>query len=202
MGYTHGMRWNTDLIIKGIHEVKEYYELDRMPTCSEIEAYYRNSCLTNRISKTGGFGKYAKDLGLKIKDSESKLGIQFENYALKLLRRYGYDVELTAIKHPYDLLVNGRVKIDVKVSRNTISKTGEFYTFNLEKKQQTCDVYIAICINSNKEVQKVYVIPANVMNGKKQLSVGLHHSKYDYYLNKYSIIRSLDVAMRQLEVKF
>ncbi|QIB68245.1 hypothetical protein Ami103574_02475 [Aminipila butyrica] len=201
MGYTHGKRWNKELIVSGIMEIKKYYGLDRMPTRKEIENFCMDTALTNKISKTGGFAQYAKELGLEIKESESKLGIYFENYVLKLLQRRGYDVELTTIRYPYDLLVNGRVKIDVKVSRSIVNKAGEYYTFNLEKKQQTCDVYIAVCINNSKEVQKVYVIPANVMKGKTQLSIGLNNSKYDCYLNKYRIIRTLDTAMRQLELE-
>lgn len=201
MGYAHGIRWNRKLIIDGIYEVINYYELDRMPTRSEIESYYHNSRLTNKISKTGGFDSYAKELNLQTKESESKLGIRFEKYIAELLEKQGFKTELTTVKFPYDILVNGRVKIDVKTGRKVESKAGKYYTFNLEKKQQTCDVCIAVCINSEKEVEKVYVIPASVMNGKTQLSVGLNHSKYDCYLNKFWIVKTLDKAMEELEAQ-
>lgn len=202
MGYAHGTKWNRELIINGIYEVINYYELDRMPTRSEIESYYHNSRLTNKISKTGGFDSYAEELKLQTKDSESKLGIRFEKYIADELQKQGFKADLTTVRFPYDVLVNSRVKIDVKVGREVENKVGKYYTFNLEKKQQTCDIYIAVCINSEKEVKKVYVIPASVMSGKTQLSIGLNHSKYDCYLNKFWIVKTLDKAMEELEANY
>lgn len=71
MGYVKGIKWDDDLIESKIHEVMRVLSISRMPSASETELILRNSSLSNKISKTGGFSKWAKKLGLEIKESET-----------------------------------------------------------------------------------------------------------------------------------
>ena len=76
-------------------------------------------------------------------------------------------------------------------------KIGSFYTFNLEKKNPTCDIYICYCLNEIDEITKVYIVPSKVMYGKKQLSVGEVSSMYDIYKNNWEILKIYDDFYKQ-----
>lgn len=195
---TDRINWSDEKTKEAILKVKDFLELDRMPTRAEIENFYQDNRLSCRISKTGGFYHWAKILGLEVKQSETGLGILMERYARNELLEKGYECELTSTKFPYDLLVNGRVKIDVKTGRKTRTHGYGFYSFSLEKKQQTCDLYIVYCLGENKNIEKTYIIPAHIMTGKSQLSLGLAHSKYDRFINRWDIINSLDLAFQNI----
>lgn len=200
MGHTYGTQWNEELIIEKIYEVIYFLGIDRMPSKSEIEAYYGDSALTNKISKAGGFYQYAERLGLEIKESESKLGIKYEKKVIQILENLGFSAEHTSMRHPYDILVNGRVKIDVKVANTSYVRGSKVYSFNLERSLHSCDLYVAIALNDNKKVMKIYVIPSSVMNGKKQLTVGVTKSKYDSYLQRWDLVDKVDKSLASLEV--
>lgn len=199
MGYAHGIRWTKDKIDQEISEVMNYLGIDRMPSKTEMENYYMNSALTNKLCKTGGFYKYAKEHGLKIKYSESRLGIEYENLINDALLKRGYDVKLTTTKFPYDILVNNRVKVDVKVGRKVKTGESDYYTFNLEKLIQTCDVYVAVALGRNNGRNEIYVIPSSIMSGKTQLSIGAQKSAYDKYIDRWDIVKALDEAFILIE---
>ena len=106
-------------------------------------------------------------------------------------------MERTGVRFPYDILVNGKTKIDVKASRLFKGRTGFFYTFNLESKYPKCDFYIAYCINERDIAEKVLIIPACVMAGKSQLSVG-ENSIYDKYNFRWDLIEKHERMMEGL----
>lgn len=190
--------WTDELIEEKILEVVEHHGYDRMPSKNEIEDYYGDSALTNKISKTGGFESWAKKLKLSQKPCESMLAIQYEKYTKKVLEEKGFNCELTSTKHPYDILVNDAVKIDVKVSNLVAIKGSKAYTFNLEKKQPTCDLYIAYCLGEDKEIVKTYVIPAPILSGKCQLAVGVNKSIYDVYLDNWNLVKLYDESVTKI----
>lgn len=191
MGYAHGKKWSDETIEAEILNVKNALNIDRMPTRSEIEVITNNSALTNKISKTGGTRLWAKKLGLVLKDSETKLGQEWELCVKETLENMGYEVEKMTTKHPYDLLVNNNIKVDVKVSRYYKKDNFKFHTFNLEKKYHNCDIFICIGIDDSDDIVKTLVIPSKYLIGKKQLSAGVC-SRYDkfnnawHYIEKYS----------------
>lgn len=198
MGYAHGIKWTDELVKEKILEVVEHHGYGRMPTKNELEEYYCNGALSNRICKTGGFSFWAKKLKLSQKPCESMLAIRYEKYAKEFLEEKGYRCELTSTNHPYDLLINGRVKIDVKVSNPVSINGSKAYSFNIEKKQPTCDLYIAYCLGEDKEIVKTYVIPAPILSGKCQLSVGVNKSDYDVYLDNWNLIKLYDDSVTQI----
>ena len=199
MGYSHGKRWTYEDIKNEIYEVIDFLGIQRMPSRQEIEDYYSNSSLTNKISKTGGLYKWAKILGLEVKKSDTKLGIQYEQTIKEKLEKIGFTCELTSIRHPYDILVNGRVKIDVKVENISKVRGYDVYSFRLEKRMQTCDLYVAICLDEKKQMKKTYVIPSSIMSGKCQLCIGVWKSKYDVFLEGWDLINDFDIAMKKIE---
>lgn len=189
--------WTEKMVEQEIKEVMRAMNIDRMPSRSEIELIRGDTSLTNKITKTGGFYFWANKLGLEIKNSETKFGYEIEKKISEKLAGDGYSCILTSIRHPYDILVDGCVKIDVKSAKKTRVKEGLVYSFNLEKKEQTCDVYVAVCLGDEESIEKIYVIPAHIMTGKKQLCLGVKNSIYDSYIDRWDIIEKLALAFKQ-----
>lgn len=191
--------WTDELIEERILEVVDFHGYSRMPTMKEIEDYYGNTALTKKIGASGGFEAWANKLKLSRKPCESVLAAQYEKLAKKTLEEKGFNCELTSVKHPYDILVNGGVKIDVKVSNLVAIGDSKAYTFNIEKKQPTCDLYVAYCLDENKEIAKTYIIPSRVLTGQCQLSLGKDNSEYDIYLNRWELIKRFNDSLMKLE---
>lgn len=190
MGHAHGTKWTDEMVESQIQSVMKALNLTRMPSRSEIELVTKSSKLTNKISKTGGFYKWADILGLEIKDSDTLTGIRFENEISEFLNSKGYDVELTSVKHPYDILVNESVKIDTKYANLYESNIGNFYIFNLEKKSPTCDIYVCCCVDKSLN-KKMYIIPSKFLN-IKTLSIGEFKSKYNRFIDRWDYIAEYD----------
>lgn len=181
MGHTHGILWTDDLIKEKIEYVMTMLEIDRMPSDSECKFATGNGALSNKISKTGGFYFWANKLELDVKNCETKLGINHEESMLKEIQKK-YNAELTTVKFPYDILVEGMVKIDVKYSNLYSYSHGEYYSFNLEQSLPKSDILILICEN-----KKTLIIPSHKVNGLTQVSVGTT-SKYDEYIGKWEYL--------------
>lgn len=188
MGYAHGTKWSDELIEVKIKEVMEDLGLSTMPTRSMIARTTGSGALNNAISRKGGFIVWADNLGIKHKGIQTAMGRELEERCMRFIQdEYGFNVKLMKQKYPYDLLVNDNIKIDVKSGK---MYKGEFamYTFNLEKRFPTCDIFVAYCLTENREILKTYVIPSKILSGKTQLSVGVHASKYDEYLDNWGCL--------------
>lgn len=187
MAYSHGIRWNDELIIKYLNEVVSKMNIDYFPTHKEIEDFYGNEGLTNKISEKGT-DYWAKKLNLPLKDSETKLGLIYEKKAIKdIYDNTGLNSELMIPRFPYDLLTNKKVKVDVKASHCYVRKGVVYFTFNLEKKCPTCDIFILYCLEDDETIIKTIIFPANLVVGKSQIGVGMN-SKWDLYRDKWDYI--------------
>jgi hypothetical protein len=180
-----------------ILEVIKSMGIDRMPTRSEIKRVTGNESLTNRIMKSGGFKEWSQKLNKSLKECETNFGNRYEELTKFRLGTWFKDVKRTSVRFPYDIIVNDKVKIDVKASRLFKGENGEFYTFNLGSKYPKCDFYIAYCIGNNDVIQKVLVIPSFIMAGKSQLSVGIN-SIYDKYRERWDLIEKFESAFKDI----
>ena len=200
MAYSHGQKWSEEKIVEALRFMIDKCGMNTMPTHSEIKEFFGDSALVCAMSKRNGTKHYAKLLGMEIKECESKFGGQLEDYCvLQIQEKLGLDGEKTKPKYPYDILVNRSVKVDVKVSRlfNNYGNS-KYYTFNLEKKDQTCDIFVFYCINQNDEIERTFVIPSTVLSGKTQLSVG-KSSMYDKYIDQWRFISDYNKFMTELQ---
>ena len=180
---------------KRIMEVVKGMGINRMPSLSETKRFTGGCSLSNRIMRSGGFKIWAKRLDLKLQTCETYFGDKYEKLTKDYLDKIFTTVERTPTKFPYDILVNNRIKIDVKASRPHKIKTGTFwYSFNLESRYPKSDFYVVYCVGENDETEKVLVIPSFVMTGKKDLAVG-RCSAYDIYRDRWDLIKALDEAI-------
>lgn len=201
MGYAHGTQWNADLIEKGIKDVMRKARISCFPTHSLIKEVTGSNALSNAISKHGGSRYWAEKLGLEIKPCESKFGERFELLCMEKLQELGFKCEKMPVRYPYDLLVDDCIKVDVKSGNLCHGKTGDFYTFNLEKKNPTCDIFFCYCLEG-KSIVKVYVIPSFILGGKKQLSIGKSKSKYDVFREDWDVFNEYTRFNNQFAKRF
>lgn len=159
-----------------------------MPTFNEIVELDNNYSFANKVCKSIGFRDWAKLLELDIKDSCSKLGNDHEEKAIDIIRKIGFEVEKMTVRHPYDLLINGCVKIDIKDAspRSYLHKT-LVHTFATNKQNATCDLYILFALNELDEIEKSYIVPS-VLAKVKTIEVNSRGKKYHEFLDRWDYI--------------
>lgn len=170
--------------------VTDLLGLDTFPTHSEIENFYGNKALTNKISKSGGTKYWAKKVDLPIKNCESEFGDFYEKYSIAdILKNTGLNSYQNKVGYPYDITVNKHIKVDVKASSVAENNKGYKYnTFNLEKEEPTCDIFILYCLNEKDIIHKTLVIPSCKLYNQTQLGTSVYgSSKWDKYINKWDI---------------
>lgn len=172
-----------------IKRVVEALELDRFPTHSEIEKFFGNKALTNKISKTGGTKHWAKVLGYGVKNCESEFGDRFERHAMHdIFNNVGLKSFKNKVGYPYDLATNSHIKVDVKSSTINERNDCSYFSFNLEKRFPTCDIFILYFINNADEICKTYIIPSCHVCGQTQIGITAYgKSKWDSYKDKWDI---------------
>lgn len=190
MKNTKRIRWNDQMIRDGIMEVVDALKLDRMPSKKECEEYFHNSCLTNAISKRTGWYNLANEMGLEIKESDTGFGKLFERKGCDLLRAKGFEVRRMSHNHPYDLLVDGCVKVDVKASKLYRGEEGNYYSFNLDKPYATCDFYLLLTVNDDDTINRRMVVPSYCVMSHSQISIGEHKSKYHLYTDRFDLLET------------
>lgn len=184
-------KWTKKRIKQQVLEVVNGLGLDRMPSSKECATYFGNYELTNAITKKCGWYALADDLGLPMKESETQLGKTFEAKASDLLIEKGFTVQRMPQNFPYDLLVDGCVKVDVKASKLYKGKLGDFFSYNLEKPFATCDVYLLITLDENNGIGRVMVVPSKFVVTNTQISVGAGKSKYHAFTDRWDYIQQM-----------
>lgn len=184
--------WTQDKILLYVKACMSATGLTRMPSRSELSEYYGNDKLTNAIRRfPGGYYEIAKILDVRMKESETQFGRSGEELAIDLLKAHGFEVERMSTRYAYDLYVNGSVKVDVKTaSLSKTSGTAFYYSFNLEKRFPTCDIYFLIARNEDGE--SIYIVPAST--NQTQIGIGEKKTKYIKYQDRYDIIADMSKA--------
>lgn len=192
--------WTESRIATNILRIKEGLCIDRMPSNSEIKSFDGDNRLSNAIMKKGGFRYWAEKLGLDMKVTESEHGYKQERIICDLISKHGYEAEMTSIRFPYDVLVEGVVKVDVKCAH--LSKVREYdaYSFRIAKDKPTCDLYFIACLNNDDTINMLYVIPAHKLVGQVQLVISGSRvsQKYAKYLNRWDLLDSYVSAFKKL----
>lgn len=191
MGHAFGEHWTQEKILQSVKDCMDATGLTRMPSRSELSGYYGNNKVTNAIKRfPGGYYKVAELLKIEMKKSETQFGKYGEELAIKLLEEHGFSVERMTTRYVYDLYVNGSVKVDVKTARPSRANKSFCYSFNLEKRFPTCDVYFLIAKNEKKE--NIYIVPASI--NQTQIGLGTGTTVYSKYQDRYDIITDMSKA--------
>lgn len=167
----------------------------RMPTRREVVQYYDNATAV-AISRRIGWYNLAKTLNLPIKECETTTGKNHESLFASELSNKGFLVEKMSQNFPYDLLVDGAVKIDVKASHVYYGPSGGFYSFNLEKPFPTCDIYALRLLDNNDMIKRTLIVPSKDVATNTQINVGIVNSKYERYAERWDIIKKYSEFMK------
>ena len=192
------MKWNEETIAAGITDIANRFAPARMPSNREVVEMTGSYALSNAIQKNGGFEYWANLLGLEQRRSETKVGVEFERKIAEMLRGRGHSVQETTTKHPYDLLVDGCVKIDVKAANTSLIRGSEVHAYRLSKRQHTCDFYI--CCEA--DTGGIYIVPANMVTGQVQIEMGLNSQKYSHYKDAFYLIDDAVNFYKSLVIPF
>ena len=133
------------------------------------------------------------------------LGLIGEYFLLYELARRG----INGLKMPdylnFDLLLKNGIRIEVKTStiqldvskkykeaKNPISSKREIYCFHIRKNQKECDVFVLIGLNKNLNVDRLFIIPKEIIGNRKCISIPINskktHHRYGDYENRWDII--------------
>ena len=191
MGHSHGIKWTSDKIVEEVLKVKNALNVDRLPTRLECDLVTNSKSLSNAITRHFGWYGLAERLGLPLKKSETTTGKTMERMSEDILKSQGFTVERMSQNHPFDLLINNCVKIDVKSSHIYHGINGDYYTFALGKKYHCCDFFMLLELSETDEVIRVMIVPALSVMNMIQISVGIFESKYFKYSDRYDYIEKL-----------
>jgi hypothetical protein len=180
-----GIKWNDERIKAELLKCIKVLQIDRMPTASELKDIGRND-LHCAISRSKKYSGWAKELGLSLKQSETTKGQKYEKYVRDVIKTFGYDVKQMTTKHPFDLLINDTVKVDVKVGGVHNHFGARCHTFRPSKKYATCDIYVCIGLDEKGKVEKRFVIPSKYA---KLVTINIcNDSKYNVFLERWDYI--------------
>ncbi|PAV30297.1 hypothetical protein CIL05_07455 [Virgibacillus profundi] len=180
-------RMNDSEIVSAIKIILSSLSIDRMPSSSEVHQSEFGGKLHNSIVRTYGYREWAKKLSLKLKESETQLGNDYERIVVDMLRDKGYEVDKMTTNHPFDLLVNKSIKVDTKVANPHMLKGKDrVHTFATNKRFGSCDLYIMVALDEKEEIEKVLIIPSHRLQ-IVTLCIG-RNSKYDVYDYRFDMI--------------
>jgi hypothetical protein len=192
-GRNQKYKWNDKKIEEGIRKVVEKIGVERMPTSDEVSKHFGNG-LRKKISSGLGYKAWAKKLNLPLKSNNTNKSLAIEEKMIDVIKKKtGLIAKLTPIKHPFDLLVENKVKIEIKYSEGY---KDSFFSANLRSNMRKSDIVIFVCENP-KIGNKIFVIPSWHIEGKNQLGAG-KKSKYDKYLDRWDYIKKYNNALNEI----
>lgn len=153
--------WNDALIQQELQQQVE--RLGRMPTVSDLCANNLGD-LANAVRRSGGFYEWADRLGAEQKKSETWRSYQKELWVKAQLESLGHKVEMTPVKCEYDLLVDEKHKVEVKLAKYSDSSGGYVFSFGKKPSEREIDIAVLICVDENDENESVYLLPEEFCN--------------------------------------
>lgn len=178
-------KWSDSVIEKEIIRSMSTLHIKRMPTSSELLSIGRSD-LQNAITKHGGFRHWRKALSLNLAENETNKGQKYEVKVSEFLKTIGHKTNQMTTGHPYDLLVNENVKVDVKVGSAHYHFGCRAHTFRPSSEHSTCDIYICIALDEDDLIEKIFVIPSKFAKVK---TINISGSgKYYKFINRWCYI--------------
>ena len=125
-------------------------------------------------------------------DSLIGRGQEAEHFVADKLSELGIANELMPLKRPFDILVRGELRIDVKHARGTVKTSPKIkspqYCFRDNKKGGGCDFFVCVIW----ETKDCYIIPARLMKPFLYIchpSMRPTLAKYTAYLNAWDLLK-------------
>lgn len=183
--------WNDDLVESEIRSISD--SLGNMPSCKVLRNLGRND-LACQISRRGGFIHWANKIGASRVQSDSDTGWAGEFAVKAWLEERGFIVSKpTGVKCPYDLLINGCVRVDVKTASYAEYGVAKGWFYRIGKHVQADVVMLWQADEGN-----CYIIPWHVAP-TTNITITPTCGKYSGYLNRIHLLQIITNA-RMAEV--
>lgn len=173
--------------------------ITHFPTHKELNEFYGSSSLSVALTRMGGTRRWSKMLNLPAKAcANTEFGNKYELQAISDIKQeVGVKCVLTTERYPYDLYTENNTKIDVKASMPLKGRNFDVWSFNLEKRVPTCDIYLFYCIGWDSKIVKRVIIPSCAIAGIGQIGIG-SLSKYDNYIERWDLVEDYDNFMNEM----
>lgn len=187
---------------------------------NELESLYVEEDLSDsQIARLLGIhrtyvSKLRKEYDIQTNHRSSATGRIAEVYTILTLLNKGFsvrDMNSTDKVHPFDILVDGEIKVDVKSARLTTDDSYKFTFVNSKDKQvkidesvivtnaggtlkkyhKSCDYVVLVALNEEKT--ESFVIPSvhHLLRGKQTVSItDLYNNRFNKYRNNWEQLRS------------
>lgn len=165
-------------------------QFGRMPSVSEMNAQSQMS-LSNAINRSSlSFREWAKRMGAEVKVSETQRSYEIECWVRDELDRRGHTAEMTETRCPYDILLDGRKRVEVKMASKYISSrypNGVFiFSFGKDVTHRKIDVSVLVCVDEHDTPIKVYILPKRFCNQQTITITGSH--RWTPFLNAWDLL--------------
>lgn len=163
-----------------------------MPSNSYLEHIGRCD-VASQISRRGGFVFWAKKLGVKRESSDSDFGWAGEESVSKKLDSLGFEtLRPNGVKCPYDILVDGIVRVDVKTAAFAAYGPCKGWFYRVGKHAQS-----DILILHQHDTGVDYVLPWWVCPSSN-VTISRGGGKYSQFAERFDILKSTVVAMKSI----
>jgi hypothetical protein len=149
--------------------------------------------LSNQITRRGGFLKWSDRLGIERRTSDSDTGWEGERAASERLQALGFRVTpRRGVKCPFDLLIDGVLRIDVKAARQQCYGDSRGWFYRIGKLPQA-DLVLLWQLDTGG----FYAVPW-FLCPTTNITISPTGGKYARFRNNAGLIRDM-LALRQQE---
>lgn len=183
------MQWTSEIFDQELKKITD--GLGRMPTNSELQQLGRCD-LANQITKRGGFAKNAQSRGLSQVASDSSFGWEGEVEASRLMMASGFVVERsTAVRWPFDLLVNDCVRVDVKTAKYAEYGPSKGWFYRIGKSPQADVIFLLQSDTGSAYIMHWLDCPSS------NITISRDGGKYARFKDNYNLIAKLVISIQE-----
>lgn len=182
-------KWTVSLVEAELRAIAA--RLGHFPSSTYLKEIGRNDLMC-QVSRRGGVFYWSEKIGAPRQDSDSDHGWRGENKVAKILRARGHEViEDTAIRCPFDLLVDG-VKVEVKTAKFAQYGVcrGWFYRIG---RRLACDVLVLF----QEDTGVCYIMPWWAAP-ESNITISRDGGKYAEFKDNFALIESYAGALKKL----
>lgn len=168
--------------------------IGHFPTVAILKEMKRDD-LSNQISRHGGFMATARRLGIDRPESCSDIGLRGEKRVASRLEDMGFEITAPeGVKSPFDMIVNGVVRIDVKSASFAEYGPCRGWFYRIGKYVQS-----DIVVLHQLDTQDDYVFYWDEVTCS-QMTISRSGGKYAHCKNAWGKLEKLSRSMRDLRL--
>jgi len=149
------IKWSDNLLAA---EIRKYSDGVHMPNSKDLRLSEQNRLVCAISRHPLKWRWWASRLGLALKRSNTQRSYEQEQNIASMLRRTGHTASLTPAKCPHDILVDGAVRVEVKIARKFL-KQGHIFCFG--RADREFDFAVLVCVDASDHPIRTLILPAS-----------------------------------------